>query len=230
MMLLPGSPQWVKERIGKLTASRMADVLSVSKAKGKEGTPLKSRIDYAMELVAERMTDSAMNHFVSDDMKWGLEWEAAAIEEYEAVTGRIVEVAGWHSHPHIENFGGTPDGLVGREGTIQVKCPRSNTYVSWRLAGVVPEQHIPQMIVELLVTRREWCDFVAFDPRVQNPRGRLFIRRFTPTPEQRAWVESEAVRFLKEVDAMFTAVVEAPVESGATAAATQSEEEKNEGL
>lgn len=208
MILQPGDPQWVRERIGKLTGSRMKDVLDFTK----KGEPGADRKKYLMELVAERMTDAAVDHYVSDDMRFGLEWEAQAIEEYEALSGNIVLPAGWHRHPTIEHFGATPDGFVGDEGTIEVKCPRTTTFLNWKCDGKVPEQHIPQMIVECLVTRRAWCDFVAFDPRIQNPKARIFIRRFTPTPEQFAWIESEAVKFLKEVDDLFWKVVEgAPI-------------------
>jgi putative phage-type endonuclease len=198
------SAEWVKARIGALTASRMKDVLAVSTQKSKEGAPLKKRIDYAMELVAERMTGYAMDHVVTDAMQWGLDHEAAAKEAYTAVTGREIVPSGFMLHPTIELCGASPDGLV-EDGLIEVKCPTTTKHVAWMLAGAVPEEHRPQMLLQLAVTGRKWCDFVSYDPRMP-PRQRVFIRRFTPKPDKLDWINEEARRFLSEVESLFQRV------------------------
>jgi hypothetical protein len=105
-------------------------------------------------------------------------------------------------HPSIEHLGASPDGLVGSDGLIEIKCPTTGTHLQTILDGVVPTQHYPQMILQAACTGREWVDFVSFDPRVDEPH-QLFVRRFYPTKEQIAEVESEAIQFLAEVDVMF---------------------------
>jgi exodeoxyribonuclease (lambda-induced) len=180
----------------------MADVLAASK---RDGKPLKARQDYMMELVAERMTGSAMNHFVTDDMQHGLDHEGAAKLAYTEVTGNAVLPSGFMLHPTLEYCGATPDGFVGDDGLIEIKCPRTTTHIAWKLAGVVPEQHRPQMTLQLAVTGRKWCDFVSFDPRCP-PRQRVYLIRFEPTAEEIEQVELAAKLFLMETDKLFEQV------------------------
>jgi putative phage-type endonuclease len=205
IVIAQDSPAWIKARIGHLTASRMNDVLAFSK---RDGKPLKARADYAIELVAERMTDAAVDHWVSDDMVWGIEKEPDAKVTYTEVTGRPVLPAGFMLHPTIEFCGASPDGFIGHDGLIEIKCPRTTTHITWMLIGEVPDQHRAQMALQLLVTGRQWCDFVSYDPRC-HPRQRLFLRRFTPTDEYLREIETAAREFLQEVDAMFDKVTTA---------------------
>jgi predicted phage-related endonuclease len=190
---------WLSERAGCCTASRLRDVLAVSKQKGKEGTPLKARADYIREILAERMTGASMPHFVSDAMRDGLAYEDEAKAMYEAHTGIFLKPTAFYRHPRIEFFGATPDGLVGDDGLVEVKVPTSPTFVGWVMDGVIPDEHKPQMLGQMACTGRQWCDFVAYEPRAMNPRARLFIRRYHPTPAEIAEVEAAAERFLAEV-------------------------------
>lgn len=192
---------WLSARAGKLTASRMADALAVLK----NGKPAEARNKLMRELLAERVTGASVRHYVSPAMEHGLEYEAEAKAAYEAETGVIIAAAGFYDHPRIDSLGATPDGLIGADGLIETKCPTTGTMIEWVLAGVVPDQHKPQMIVQLACTGRAWCDFVAFDPRIRDARRRLFIRRYTPSAEEVAAVETGAVQFLAELDAMFDA-------------------------
>lgn len=202
-MLDQGSPQWVRERIGKLTASRMGDVMAMTKA----GKPSEARTKYLQQLVAERMTDSAMEFFVTAAMQHGIDNEPLAAEEYELLTGEIVLPAPFVPHPEIENFGASPDRLVGDDGLIEIKCPATTNYVAWRLSGDIPEQYRWQMTAQLACTRRRWCDFVAYDPRVLvGPQ--LWIKRFEPAAEEIEKCEHAARQFLSEVDELFTKVTE----------------------
>lgn len=196
------SAAWVKARIGCLTASRMADVLAVSK---RDGKPLEARARYMMELVAERMTDSAVDHFVTADMQWGLDHEIEAKAAYGKVRNCDVDPAGFILHPSIEFLGASPDALIEADGLCEFKCPRTTTHIAWMLAGVVPEQHRPQMAVQLLCTGRQWCDFMSFDPRLP-PRQRVFIRRYEPTAEELDFIETQAKLFLQEVEQLFQRV------------------------
>ncbi len=188
---------WFSARTGKLTASRMADAMDFTKA----GKPSAARTKYMQELVAERLTDAIAPHYVSADMTWGIDQEPFAKAEYTLRTGRAVEPCFFFDHFDIDNFGASPDGLVG-DGLIECKCPRTATHVAWVAAGVVPEEHKPQMLAQLACTGRRWCDFVSFDPRIQGPR-RLFVVRFEPEPAEVAKVEDAARAFLAEVDALF---------------------------
>ncbi|MDE1905998.1 MAG: YqaJ viral recombinase family protein [Rhodospirillales bacterium] len=200
----PNTPQWVAARRGCLTASRMKDVLDVLK----NGKPGAARGRYLIELVAERMSGVAVDHFVTPAMQWGIDNEAGAVEAYEAETGIICDASGFYLHDTIEMFGATPDRQVGRDGLIEVKCPTTAKYITWLRDGAVPEEHKPQMLAQLAVTKRKWVDFVAFDPRIQTG-PQLFVRRFTPTAEEIDKTELEALKFLAEVDALFDLVTQA---------------------
>lgn len=200
-MLDQGSPAWVRERIGKLTASRMGDVMALLK----NGKPSEARTKYLQQLVAERMTGFATDFYVTQAMQHGIDNEAPAAEEYEAVTGEIVLPGVWVPHPTIENFGATPDRFVGADGLVEVKCPATTNYIAWRLSGEIPEQYRWQMTAQLACTRRKWCDFVAYDPRVLYGPA-IWIKRFEPGAEEIKKCECAATSFLQEVDALFTLV------------------------
>ena len=200
-MLDQGSPGWVRERIGKLTASRMGDVMAVLK----NGKPGEARTQYLKQLVAERMTDSAQEFFVTQPMQWGIDCEPAAAEEYEAITGEIVVPAPFIPHPTIEHFGASPDRLVNADGLIEIKAPATANYVEWRRTQEIPERYRWQMLAQLACTRRQWCDFVAFDPRVIYGSP-IWIKRFVPTADEIAEVELSALVFLEEVDRVFRLV------------------------
>lgn len=191
--------EWLKNRSGKLTASRMATALYFKK----DGTSSKERSDYMRELLAERMTGESVRHYVTDAMQFGLEMEAEAKGAYEAETGAFVRPSGFYDHPTIDNFGATPDGLLDDGGLLETKVPTAPTFVAWLLAGVVPDEHKPQLLAQLACSRRRWVDFCAYNPRAKNPKHRLFIRRFEPKPEEIAAVEASAAAFLAEVDAMW---------------------------
>jgi putative phage-type endonuclease len=202
IVISPDSPAWTKARIGCLTASRMADVLAVSK---RDGKPLKARQDYMMELVAERMTDIACSHYVTSAMEWGLAYEQEAKDVYQEVSGNLIAPTGFIMHPTIEFCGATPDASVDPDGLLEIKCPTTTTHIQWILDGEVPEQHRPQMLLQLAVTGREFCDFMSYDPRVPA-RKKAFLRRFVPEKSEIERIEDEARKFLAEVDALFDRV------------------------
>lgn len=203
---LQGTAAWHAARSGKLTASRMAAAMSFLK-NGKESA---DRYRLKVELLCERLTGDAFPHVVTQAMRDGIEHEPLAKAAYEAETFNRVVNVGFIDHPTIEFCGASPDGLIRAEGLIEVKCPTTPTHLTWMLAGVVPDQHKPQMLLQLATTRRKWCDFVSFDPRVPEPQ-QLFIRRFTPTLEQIEEVEEAARQFLRELDEMWEQLTTTPV-------------------
>lgn len=194
---------WLRARAGKLTASRMRDAMDFLK----NGQPSAKRSQLMRELLAERLTGDSVRHFVSDAMQWGIEKEAEAKAAYEAETGVLIAEAGFYDHPRIENLGATPDGLL-PGGLIETKCPTTSTFVEWFMAGGIPDEHKPQMCIQLACTGRKWCDFVAHDPRIRDAKRNLIIRRYEPTAEEIAKVEAAAEQFLAELDQLFEAFTE----------------------
>lgn len=193
--LVQGTGPWFAQRVGKLTASCMADAMATLK----NGKPAAARIALLKELLAERMTGMAVPHAVTPAMRFGTENEPVAKSEYEDETGEILVPCGFYDHPTIENFGATPDALRGRDAVAEIKCPNTATHVDWLLAGEVPEQHKPQIMAQLACTRRQHALFISFDPRIPGTR-RMFVKEWTPDPAEIAAVEAAARDFLAELE------------------------------
>lgn len=190
---------WLAARAGKLTASKMRDALD----RKKDGTSGAKRLQLLKDLLAERLTGLSVRNFVSPAMEWGVAQEPEAKRAYEMATGVILGPEVFFDHPEIDNFGATPDALIAPDGLAEFKCPTTPTFVEWSLRGCVPDEHVPQMLVQLACSGRRWCDFVAFDPRIRDPKRQLFIRRFEPKRSDIERIEAEARDFLSELDAMF---------------------------
>ena len=191
---LQGNGAWFNARTGKLTASRMKNAMKYLKG----GADSADRRNLKIEILCERLTGDIVDKFVNQAMQWGIDKEPEAKEQYELKTGRLIKDVGFVDHPKIEFCGASPDGLVD-EGLIEIKCPTTATHLNWILAGVVPDDHKPQMCLQALCTGRPWVDFVSYDPRMPEA-NRLFVRRNTPSTEELAEVEAEAVKFLQEVE------------------------------
>lgn len=191
-----GSPEWLEARAGKVTASRIADV--VAKIKTGEAA---ARRDYKSQIVAEILTGIPQESgFINAEMQWGLEQEPAARAAYEALTGDLVEQVGLVIHPKIERAAASPDGLAG-EGLLEIKCPKTATHVQYLLLDVVPKDYHPQMLWQMACTGAPWCDFVSYDPRL--PADVQFFRaRFMRDDARIKEIEAEVVSFLSEVDAL----------------------------
>lgn len=175
------SPDWFKVRMGRVTASRIADWLAVSSAKGKEGTPLKARLDYERELWFERKFGVSFSNYVSEAMLDGQDFEDFARQQYEKIRGVTVAPCGlWYS----DEFAATPDGLVGGEGLLEVKVVRDNTFTEVLLSGV-PEKHYKQIQGQLWASGRAWCDYVAVNLNTKK----IAIWRVTPNLDFQAKLE-----------------------------------------
>ncbi len=171
--VIQGSPEWLFERAGRITGSHMADVMAMLKS-GKGETA--KRYDYKIALIAERLTGRATATYVSPEMQWGTDNEPLARGAYEVETGRSVDQVGFYVHPTMEYAGGSPDGIIGKDGMLEIKCPKTSTHIGWMLEGIVPPEHEPQMSWYMACTDRKWCDFVSFDPRLPE-HLQLFIVR-----------------------------------------------------
>ena len=190
-----GTAEWHATRCGKVTASRVADVI----AKTKSG-PSASRGNYMAELVCERLTGVVGDAFKSPAMEWGTAQEPHARAAYEAAGGVLVEEVGFVPHPTIEMSGASPDGIVNGEGLVEIKCPNTATHIDTLLSGKVPERYITQMQWQMACTGHLWCDFVSYDPRMPE-NMRLFIARIPRNDATTAFMEAEVRAFLAELDA-----------------------------
>ena len=168
-----GSEDWLKERAGKFTGSKFVDVMARSK---KTGEPLKAYFDLIWQIVAERLTGEPTEQVTAKSLQWGNDIEPYAREAYELETGCFVEQSGFLLHPDYEYAGCSPDGLVGNDGIIEMKCPKSPTIHLERFLSGVPDEYMPQIQGNLWVTNRNWCDFVSYDPRMPE-QYRLLIKR-----------------------------------------------------
>ncbi|OMQ44726.1 lambda exonuclease family protein [Ensifer sp. 1H6] len=191
--MVQGTAEWHAIRLGKVTASRVADVI----AKTKSG-PSASRAKYAGELIAERLTGSPAERFSNAAMAWGTEQEPEARKTYEFYRDTDVVQVAFVSHPVIGDSGASPDGLVDVDGLLEIKCPETHTHIETLLNKEVPSKYVTQMMWQMACTGRKWCDFVSYDPRLPESM-RFFCRRVHRDDALIADLEKEVVAFLNEV-------------------------------
>jgi len=185
--------EWFKARLGKVTASRVADVI----AKTKSGYS-SSRDNYMAQLICERLTGQQGESYTNAAMQHGVDTEPLARSAYEALHGLLVEEVGFVQHPTIEMAGASPDGLVGLFGMLEVKCPNTATHIDTLINSTVPTKYITQMQWQMRCCDRQWCDFVSFDPRLPLDL-QLFIKRVDFDSEYVATLEKEVNSFLDEL-------------------------------
>lgn len=186
--------EWFSARLGKVTASRIADVIATTKS-GYSA----SRANYMAELVCERLTGVQGGSFQSSAMVWGTEQEPNARAAYEAKTGELVVETGFVPHPTIAESGASPDGLIGLDGLIEIKCPNTATHIETLLRGDIPNKYMLQMQWQMACTEREWCDFVSYDPRMPE-NMQLWIKRVQIDRPWLLTIEREVRKFLEELD------------------------------
>lgn len=179
-MLEQRTDAWYQARIGKVTASRISK-LNAKPAKGKALNALE------LELLTERITGQAVDNFTSPAMQWGIDTEPLARQAYELQYFCTVMEIGLIDHPTIAMSGASPDGLVGDDGLIEIKCPNTATHISTLVSDEVPYEYIHQMQWQMACTGRKWCDFVSFDPRLTDKP--LFIKRVYRDDKQIAELE-----------------------------------------
>lgn len=188
---LQRTPEWHEARAGKITGSRFVDVLARSK---KTGEPLKAYHDLIWQIVVERITGKAVEGPVGFALQWGSDVEPYAREAYELETGNIVIESGFIVHPDYPFAGSSPDGLIGDDGGLEMKCPKNSAIHLERFIYGVPEEYVPQIQGNMWVTGRQWWDFVSYDPRM--PESHLLFRKRVERDE----------KFIKELE---SAVLEA---------------------
>ena len=190
-MSIQGSQEWLAERAGKVTASMISNVLMKPETAGYR--------DYQAQLVAEILTGKPQgSDYTNAHMAFGSEMEPLARSAYEAETGFSVDEVGFCQHPTIERAGASPDGLVGKDGLVEIKCPKVATHLAYLIADVVPAAYKNQMIWQMACTGRDWCDFVSFRPDLPE-NLQLFIVRFKRDPARIIELETAVIDFLAGV-------------------------------
>jgi putative phage-type endonuclease len=191
--LIQGGDDWLQIRCGKVTASRVADVI----AKTKTGYGA-SRSNYMAELIAERLTGAPAEKFSNAAMAWGNATEDEARASYEFAAGVVVETVGFVAHPSIADCGASPDGYVGDDGLVEIKCPNTATHIDTLLGQTIPAKYATQMLWQMECTGRAWCDFVSYDPRLPA-NMQLFVKRLERDDERLEKIRAEVVLFLGEL-------------------------------
>jgi len=186
--------EWFAARCGKVTASRVADII----AKTKTGYST-SRDNYLAQLVCERMTGKPAESYLNAAMQWGTDQEPFARAAYEAAKDVLVDELGFAVHPTIAMAGASPDGLVGEFGLVEIKCPNTATHIDTLLTQIVPTKYITQIQWQLSCTQRQWCDYCSFDPRMDEGL-QLFIKRVEYDPIYVSQLEKEVINFLMDVE------------------------------
>jgi len=196
------TPEWYARRVGKVTASRVVDVL----ARTKNGWGA-SRYNYRADLVAERLTGLVPDGgFVSEAMARGIELEEKARAAYEFYTGNKLTLIDFVDHPSIAMAGASPDAFAGDDGLLELKCPNTATHIEWLLGGTVPKKYRDQMDWQMACTGKLWCDFASFDDRLPEDM-QLFVTRQVRDPARMVDVTGAVVEFLREVDETVAALI-----------------------
>ena len=200
--MVQGSEAWLRARLGKVTASRVSDLV----AKTKTGWGA-SRANYMAELIAERLTGVPVEQFVNNAMQWGSEKEPEARDAYSFYADVDVVQVGFIDHPSIPMTGASPDGLVGADGLVEFKCPNTATHIDTLLGGAIPGKYITQMQWQMACADRQWCDWVSYDPRL--PEIHALVR--SPRIRDNAMIgdlQKHIVEFLAEIEIKVRALSE----------------------
>ena len=189
------SEEWFAARLGKVTASKVGDVI----AKTKTGYSA-SRENYMAQLICERMTGQKQESYSNAAMEWGTATEPLARAAYEAFKDVLVDEIGIIDHPFLPMCAASPDGLIKEDGMLEIKCPNTATHFDTLLTGKMPSKYMPQVQWQMACANRLWADFVSYDPRA--PEGlQLFITRIERDDKYILELEAEVNKFLEELDA-----------------------------
>jgi putative phage-type endonuclease len=192
-MMEQRTDDWFAARLGKVTASRVADVIVKTKTGYGAG-----RANYMADLVVERLTGQKASSFTNAAMEWGTEQEPNAKAAYAAKTGILVEDVGFIDHPTVAMSGASPDGLA-EDGLVEIKCPNTATHLEYIFDGKPPQKYVTQMQWQMACAGKPWCDFVSYDPRLPE-RLQLLVVRVPRDDDYIKILEQEVTIFLQELD------------------------------
>lgn len=201
--------EWFKLRAGRITASRIVDVLAKLQP-NKDGTPNKKeaadRITYRKEVRAERLTGSCEDHPVNKYMEWGASEEDKARDFYEQHFEVMTHPVGFVIHPQFDFSGASPDSLVGEDGGLEIKCFKTTNHLEILETKQIPEDCLPQLYWNMECAEREFWDFMSFDSRIKNEKMRAFVVRLYRDEKRIAEIRTEVQRFHEEVERMIAAL------------------------
>jgi putative phage-type endonuclease len=192
--VIQNTPEWFEARLGKVTASRVSDV--VARTKSGYGA---SRANYMAQLVAERLTGEVAASFTNAAMQWGTDQEPDARTAYEFATDVAVSTVGFVPHPLIAMSGASPDGMVGDDGMVEFKCPNTAKHIETLINRTVDGDYVTQMQWQMACADRQWCDFVSYDPRLPASM-QLYVQRVKRDEARIGELEKEVRAFLAELD------------------------------
>jgi putative phage-type endonuclease len=187
-----GSPEWLAERAGRVTASAIGNVLMAKTTAGYQ--------NYLAQLICERLTGQPVETFKSDAMQYGTETEAQARAFYELESGNDVTQCGFIPHPSLVWAGASPDGLIGDLGLVEIKCPQPAKHIKNLMGGSIDKAYSLQMQWQMECTGREWCDFVSFNPSFPD-HLQIHIQRVERDAETIEELMTATTSFLADVDA-----------------------------
>ena len=183
--------EWFKHKIGKVGASRLDAVC----AKGQGVT----RKNYMMELLIARLTGEYPESYTSPEMQRGIDLETEARYAYENLTGNVVMETGFILHPLIKDSGASPDGLIGIDGGLEIKCPNTATHLKYLMTDKIDTKYIYQMQWGMACTERQWWDFVSYDNRLPD-KLKIYVQRFERDEDIIKFLTEEVEEFIKELN------------------------------
>jgi putative phage-type endonuclease len=192
-----GTPEWMSERAGRVTASALVNVLMKKDAAGYQ--------NYLAQLVCERLTGQPIETFKSAAMEHGNETEPQARAFYELETGLTVAECGFVAHPSINWTGASPDGLVGNDGLVEIKCPQPAKHMKNLMGGAIDRGYVLQMQWQIECTGRKWCDFVSFNPSFPE-HLKISVRRVEADSKLQSEIRVAVVAFLADVETKLDAL------------------------
>ena len=192
--IIQRTPEWYKIRLGKVTASRVVDVM----AKTKSGWGA-SRANYMAQLICERLTNTKADSYQSKEMELGSTVEPSARAAYEFFRNVDIAEVGFVPHPILTMSGASPDGFVGADGQVEIKCPNTATHIETLLGGSIPGKYVTQMQWQMACTGRKWVDFVSYDERMPQEMV-MFNQRVERDDVRIKELENAIADFLGELD------------------------------
>jgi putative phage-type endonuclease len=187
-----GTEEWLKLRMEYITATKFGVVLS--KGAGRK--------TYMLEKIAEMLTGHRKENYTNPAMEWGTQTEPQARAHYEFMRDVDVAQAGFVTNDKYPGAGISPDGMVGYDGLIEIKCPNTTTHLDYIIRQSMPAKYKPQVQGQLWITERQWCDFVSFDPRVMDPDLQMFVVRVHRDDEYISGLAKSVADFKSELDEM----------------------------
>ena len=189
------SGAWIQKRLGFCGCSRIGDVM----ATGRSGQPSATRRNYMHELLCERLTGVHNETYCSKEMQWGVEQEPIARSLYEAKTGQMVIETGGMEHPKIKWWYGSPDGLIGNDGGIEIKCKTTANHLETMMSGKIDTAHLYQITGYVEIFNLSWYDYVGFDPRLPE-NLQLYVKRFYRDDLPIDEVRDAVIKFIDELN------------------------------